>query len=210
RGDCQRGERRSAGHSARQTDFGRRIPSHSDGGQMNLGLTNSPGWFPRMAPVCAAAVLIQVMPRLRAQEVPAPPTNVDTNSVSAIDLPTTLRLANAQNLDIQIARQRLKEAKANRESAVEQFFPWISPGAAYRRHEGRIQAVDGTVFDADKQAYTVGGVFTAQVELGEAIYKSLAAKQLVAVADHALESQRQDTILAAVQGYYDLCKAKAL
>jgi len=134
---------------------------------------------------------------------------VSTNSVYPIDLPTVLRLANAQNLDVKIARERLTEAKANHDSAVEQFFPWISPGAAYRRHDGEIQAVDGSMFGASKQSYTAGGTLTAQMDLGDAIYKSLAAKQLVKAADHALESQRQDSTFAAAQGYYDLAKAKA-
>ena len=33
----------------------------------------------------------------------------DTNRVFPIDLPTALRLANAQNLDIQIARARVRQ-----------------------------------------------------------------------------------------------------
>ena len=136
--------------------------------------------------------------------------SANANNVYPIDLPTVLRLANAQNLDVQIARERLAEAKANHDSAVEQFFPWISPGVAYRRHEGGIQAVDGTMLDANKQSYTAGGTLTAQMDLGDAIYKSLAAKQLVKAADHALESQRQDFTFAAAQGYYDLAKAKAV
>src|SRR6059036_962777 len=145
----------------------------------------------------------------RAQ-IPASPSVATTNNLYPIDLPTALRLANAQNLDIQIARERLKEAKANHESAVELFFPWISPGAIYRRHENRIQDVVGNIIDADKQSYAVGGAITAQMDLGDAVYKSLAAKQLVNAADHALESQRQDSTLAAAQGYYDLAKAKAI
>src|SRR3989454_4397426 len=48
------------------------------------------------------------------------------------------------------------------------------------------------------------------MDLGDAVYKSLAAKQLVSAADHALEAQRQDSTLAAAQGYYDLAKAKAI
>ncbi len=140
----------------------------------------------------------------------ASPKSGNATNIHAIDLPTALRLAGAQNLDIQIARQRLSEARANHDSALEQFFPWISPGAAYRRHEGRIQAVDGAIFDADKQSYTVGGALTAQLDIGDAIYKSLAAKQLVTAADHALESQRQDSTLTAAQGFYDLAKAKAI
>jgi outer membrane protein TolC len=143
-------------------------------------------------------------------QVSAPPINEDTNKVHPVDLPTVLRLANARNLDVQIAQERLKEAKANHESAVELFFPWISPGAVYRRHENRIQDVVGNILDADKQSYSVGGTLTAQLDLGDAVYKSLAAKQLIHAADHALVSQRQDSTLAAAQGYYDLAKAKVI
>jgi outer membrane protein TolC len=95
-------------------------------------------------------------------------------------------------------------------SALEQFFPWLSPCAAFRRHEGRIQAVDGTMLDADKQSYTVGGALTAQMDLGDAIYKTLAAKQLIKASDHALEAQRPETVLNAAWGYFDLAKAQAL
>ena len=133
----------------------------------------------------------------------------DTNCIFPIDLPTALRLANARNLDIQIARSRLKEAQAARESAVEQFFPWVSPGFSYRRHQDQIQDVVGNIIPADKQSYTVGGSLTAQVDLGDAIYKALAAKQLVKAADHALAAQRQDATLAAAQGYFELAFAQA-
>jgi outer membrane protein TolC len=147
---------------------------------------------------------------IAAQEQVSPSSSSTSTNVVVIDLPTTLRLANAQNLDVQIAREQLKEAKANHESAMEQFFPWISPGASFRRHENEIQAVDGTMMEVNKQSYTVGGALTAQVDLGDAIYKSLAAKQLITAANHALESQRQDSTLAAAQGYFDLAKARAL
>ena len=157
--------------------------------------------------LCAFGVLFHFLSVVPAQ-VLAPLSIGNTNKVYLIDLPTVLRLANAQNLDIQLARERLKEAKANHESAVELFFPWISPGVVYRRHENQIQDVVGNIIDADKQSYSVGGALTAQVDLGDAVYKSLAAQQLIDAADHALESQRQDSTLAAAQGYYDLAKAK--
>src|SRR5690242_8610383 len=51
-----------------------------------------------------------------------------TNGAFTIDLPTALRLANARNLDVQIARERLREAQGERDIAVSQFFPWISAG----------------------------------------------------------------------------------
>ncbi len=130
---------------------------------------------------------------------------------SPIDLPTALRLAGARNLDIQMARERLNEALANRQSAVEQFFPWVAPGISYHRRDGVAQAVpSGVISDAHFQSYSPGAALAAQLVLGEAIYNSLAAKQLVKASDQALETQRQDAILAAAQGYFDLVKTKAL
>ena len=137
--------------------------------------------------------------------------SITNGTVYPIDLPTTLRLAGARNLDIQIARERLNEAQANRDSAVEQFFPWISPGIGYHRRDGVAQSVpSGIISDAHFQSYNPGVGLTAQLTLGDAIYNSLAAKQLVKVSDQALESQRQDSVLSAAQGYFELMKAKAL
>lgn len=126
-----------------------------------------------------------------------------------IDLPTALRLAGAQNLDVQIARERLREAKAQQDQALLRFFPWLAPGAGYRRHDGNIQDVAGAVFEANKQAYTVGAALTLQVDLGDAIYQSLAARQLARAAEESVEVSRQDEILAAATGYLELAKTEA-
>jgi outer membrane protein TolC len=136
----------------------------------------------------------------------------DTNTnVYPIDLPTVLRLVGARNLDIQIARERQTEAQANHHSAVEQFFPWVAPGFSYHRRDGVAQAVpSGVISDAHFQSYSPGASLSAQLVLGDAIFNSLAAKQLVKASDQALETQRQDSVLAAAQGYFDLVKAKAL
>ncbi len=129
--------------------------------------------------------------------------------VFEIDLPTALRLAGAQNLDLQLARSKLAEARADHESARQQFFPWLTPGAGYRRHDGNTQAVTGEILDVSKQSYTAGATLAAQWDLGDAIYKTLVARQLVTAADHAVAAQQQDTVLAAAQGYFDLAKAQA-
>lgn len=125
-----------------------------------------------------------------------------------IDLPTALRLAGAQSLDIALARERLAEASAAEESAREQFLPWLSPGAGYRRHEGRIQKVEGTMIDATKQSDDAGAALRAQVDVGDAYFKTLAARQIVAAAGADLDAQRRDTVLAAAEGYFELAKAQ--
>jgi outer membrane protein TolC len=133
------------------------------------------------------------------------------NGTYPIDLPAALRLAGARNLDIQIAREQLRKAQAQRQSAVEQFFPWIAPGIVYHRRDGVAQSVpQGVISDAHFQSYSPGAALVAQVNLGDAIYQSLAAKQLVKASDAALKTRRQDTLLAAAQGYFELVKANAL
>lgn len=126
-----------------------------------------------------------------------------------IDLPTVLRLANAQNLDVQIAREKLKEAKAARDSAMLQFFPWLSPGFTYRGHDNFIQTVNGQIIQAHKQSYAPGVTVGGQWEIGDAIYKSLAAKQQVRAAEFGADAQRQATAFNAVQTYFELSQAQA-
>ncbi|MBI4659042.1 MAG: TolC family protein [Verrucomicrobia bacterium] len=160
-----------------------------------------------MAKIAVAAACLCMASARPAEPSTAAPIAGDTN-VHSIDLATALRLAGAQNLDVEIARERLNEAKANHAITLSQFFPWLSPGIAYRRHEGRLQDVVGNVFDADKQSYAAGGSLSAQWDFGDAIYKSLAAKQLANVAGHALDAQRQESALAAAQGYWELLFAQ--
>ena len=119
-----------------------------------------------------------------------------------------MRLAGAQNLDVQIALAKLAEAKANHQSALAQFFPWISPGVVYRQHDDKIQDVSGNIIDVHKHSTAAGAAINAQVDFGDAIYKSLASKQLARAAAHSLETQRQDTVLAAAQGYFELALAQ--
>lgn len=126
-----------------------------------------------------------------------------------VDLPTVLRLANAQNLDVQVAREKLKEAQAMQENARFQFFPVLSPGFTFRRHDDLIQAVDGKMQEVHKQSYAPGVGLGGQWELGEAIYRSLAAKQQVKSATHRLESQRQESVAAALRNFFDLQAAHA-
>ena len=132
-----------------------------------------------------------------------------TNTVQPIDLPTTLRLAGAQNLDVQIARERLAEAKANHESAVANFFPWLAPGISFRQHDGKLQDVQGNIIDVHKHSYEPGAALRMQLDLGDALYKSLVTKQLATAAEHASEAERQDSVFAAAQTYFELALAQA-
>ncbi|HTL56651.1 MAG TPA: TolC family protein [Candidatus Limnocylindrales bacterium] len=163
--------------------------------------------------LCAACLAVN---NSFAADLPANATNSistgpQTQESYFIDLPAALRLAGAQNLDVQIAREHLKEALANRQSANQQFLPWLAPGVNYHRRDGVAQAVpSGIISDAHFQSYSPGVTLAAQVMLGDAIYNSLAAKQLVRASEQGLQAQQQDAVLNAAQGYFELARAKAL
>jgi hypothetical protein len=60
----------------------------------------------------------------------------------------------------------------------------------------------------NKKSYAPGGALVAQLDLGDAIYRKLAAKQIERAADHALEAQRQDSVPAAAR-CFELALAQA-
>jgi outer membrane protein TolC len=142
-----------------------------------------------------AAVLIGCGPLALAQET--------------IDLPTVLRLAGAQNLDVQIARQRLAEAEAIDSSATLQFFPWLSPALSYRGHGGNTQDVSGNIVATQKHSYVAGLALTAQVDLGDAIYRKLSAQQVHRAAEQSVGVQERDSTLSAATAYLELVRTRA-
>src|SRR4051794_33974779 len=113
-----------------------------------------------------------------------------SNNIYVIDLPVALQLAGARNLDLQMAKERLAESQAAYRGALWKFFPWLGVGVGYRRHDDLIQNVEGNILDVHKDSYSVGPSLTGQLDLGEAIYGKLAARQLLKASDYALESQR--------------------
>lgn len=130
--------------------------------------------------------------------------------VAPINLTSVLKLVRADNLDVKLAQERINEAKANHASALAKFLPWISAGLTWRRHEGTLQSADGTLINTDKDSTSIGPTITAQVDLGDAWFSTLAAKQVVIATEAAYTAGQQDSTLAAVDAYFELLKASQL
>ncbi len=135
-----------------------------------------------------------------------------TSAIAAepIDLPTALRLAGANRLDVQIAAQKLEEARGIEQQRVLAFIPTLSVGAGYKNHQGALQDVGGNVFDVSKQSYSLGGTASVDLNLGEAWYKRLAARQQSAAAASEVDSQRLTALAKAAAGYFELVRAQAV
>lgn len=128
---------------------------------------------------------------------------------STIDLPTALRLAGARNLALEVARERVREARGQRDQERLRLFPWIAPGIGYRRHEGNLQDIVGDVFNASKQSGTAALTLQAQLDLGDSAYRVLAAKQAVAASEAGSESARREAVLSVAVAYIELGRAAA-
>jgi len=139
-----------------------------------------------------------------------PPQAGAGSSTYPIDLPTTLRLAGVQNLDVQLAHTAVAEAHANYVSALERFLPTVAPSASYLHHSGFDQDVNGRMVDVTKHNDTTGAYLTAQIPVGDAIFTALQTHQLVAAADAGATAQEQDSGLTAAQQYFALVSAGAL
>lgn len=125
-----------------------------------------------------------------------------------MDLAEVLRLAGARSIDIEIAKEETRLARAESKQANERFFPWLAPGFGYRRHEGALADVQGLVTDIDKESYDAGATLHAQVDLGDALFASRAARQRVAATERRLDATAQDAVLEAVSRYLDLLLAQ--
>ncbi|MSU51117.1 MAG: TolC family protein [Opitutus sp.] len=144
---------------------------------------------------CAAAAL-------HAADQPTPPGGT-------IDLPTALRLVGASNLDVEIAREKVTEARAANDSARARYFPWITPSIGIRRHDNNAQAVNGPIIDADKQSLSLGVALNAQLDLGETYFQNLVARQLIRSSEAALAGRQHEAAYRAATGYFDLTRARA-
>ncbi len=126
-----------------------------------------------------------------------------------IDLATALRLSGANNLDVELARNIVRQAEAKHAETRNKFFPWFTVGTGFRRVDGNTQDVLGDIVDVSKQSYQGGVGIVGEVRIGEAIYQNLAAKQRAVAAGHALESMRRNLHSEVSATYFDLLKAQA-
>src|SRR5262249_4333706 len=100
-----------------------------------------------------------------------------------INLPTALQLARVRALDIAVASEGWGVAAAVLAQASVLWLPAVSFGGDYFRHDGKIQDVEGRVFDTSKSTWMLGAGSglgsSAVVSINDALLAPLAARQVV-------------------------------
>ena len=138
----------------------------------------------------------------------------------AIDLATALRLADATNWQIAIAREQVNLALARVDEANALWLPSVRGGVNYDRHDGAIQDVRGFQFNTTRSALYSGlgagiygagtplfpGLFT-NFHLVDAFFQPLAARQFADSRRQAAAAATNDTLLQVSLLYLELLRA---
>jgi outer membrane protein TolC len=140
---------------------------------------------------------------------PAKPPRPEQPSEAPIDLLTALRLADSQNPEIAVARERIREAAAQTERAELLWLPNLELSPAWMRHDGQIQRVEGPVITASKSSVFAGGGPTLSLALGDAIYAPLAARQIMTARQAGAAGLTNERLLDVALAYIDLWQTEA-
>jgi outer membrane protein TolC len=167
--------------------------------------------------VAAVVLAAFVCDYAAAQPLGAP---VPAEAVRPIDLDTALRLANVDNPEIRIARERVFEATALRQHAAAQFLPTINAGSNYDHHQGTLQDSSGNILKVNRDALYVGlgasaiGAGTVNIpgivwsaNVSDVWYGNLISKQVVRQRRFESEAVRNSTLMAVSAAYMELLRA---
>jgi outer membrane protein TolC len=137
-----------------------------------------------------------------------------------IDLPAALRLAGVQHSVLAIQLEKLKRAELDVDAAWNQWIPTLRLGAGYTWQDGPLQNTDGTVSDYERNARYAGmgaGAngsalptrpgLSLHLNLADAIYEPLVAKQRRRAEKLTSEAVQIKVMLGVTEAYYELVSA---
>jgi outer membrane protein TolC len=152
-----------------------------------------------------------VAPSLEGQQaVPAlpPASSIPGANAFPINLPTALQLAGVEPLDIAVAAERLRIACAQLDRARVLWLPHVNFGVDYFRHDGRIQDVEGRVFETNKSSAFGGVGPSASFAVTDALYAPLANRQVVRAREADVQASRNNSMLAVAEAYFSVQQAR--
>ncbi len=144
-----------------------------------------------------------------------------TSSSYPLDLSGVLGLADGQNPQVVLARERINEAYAQVDRADVLWLPSLRAGVNYNKHEGPIQDVAGNVFNTSRGAL-YGGLgagavgagspsvpgLVANFHLTDAIFQPKIARHQASSRQFAATSARNDVLCDSAIAYLELLRAE--
>jgi outer membrane protein TolC len=156
---------------------------------------------------------------------PLPQTEEPIPDQLPIDLPTALRLAGTNHLQIALAAERVRQAEARLQGARALWLPTLDAGIEYNRHEGQIQDTSGNVIDVRRSSLFVGGGpkvgsdslnggnngpsrLSLGLPLADALFAPLVERQNARATTAAEAATFNDSLLEVAVAYLDLARAQ--
>ena len=125
----------------------------------------------------------------------------------ASTLPTALRIADAGNPTIGVARARVEEAYAPCPSRPSSCgCRTCKPATGYLRHDGEIQNAAGVVFQTSKSNSSTLGGAVLQVDSGDALFGPLIARRLAEAQAAASRAVNNNIQLDVALAYLELLR----
>jgi len=155
------------------------------------------------APAYAFAVFVLAL------GVPGLARPVRADEPLRIDLATALRLADERNLDVAIYYPRVAAADAALAQARVLAVPTIRIGSAYDEHHGSIQETSGVIDDVDRVSRFTGATASLGVDIANAIFAPLAARQNRDAVRASADVNRHQVLVDVASGYLRLLEARA-
>lgn len=159
------------------------------------------------------------------QPLPTPSNNVTVETHSdinglPIDLATALSMVGGQHPAVGFARWKLQEAYARYDAAQSLWLPSIRAGVSYNRHDGNLQASDGTIIDPNRSSLQAGlgagavGAGTtprqgivASFHAADAIFAPAIAEKRSWAREHAANATLNDQLYEVATEYIRLLTA---
>jgi outer membrane protein TolC len=142
-------------------------------------------------------VLPQALPQPEAPPRPLP-----------ISLDTVLRLAQDQNGQIGLAREKVNEAFAEKAVADKRWLPDVYLGTSYYRHEGGIADFTGQLIHSSFGTLFGGLEITSHLDLRDLVYQKVDAERKVWQQKGELARVNNEQLLDAANTYVDMLTAR--
>lgn len=175
------------------------------------------------ARVSVEGLITPVSAEVAEAEVPDAPRSppLEDDCVRAIDLPTALALAGADNPTIALAFEAIRAADSERLSADALALPTLRAGADFNLHRGNLLSTSGRILNVDRQsayaglgAYAVGsgtvvvpGV-RVLTQVADAWFDPRIARQRLAEARFEALATNNAVLLDVAEGYFELLGAQ--
>lgn len=134
----------------------------------------------------------------------------DTSSTYPIDLPTALRLADADNPTANVARARVQQALAQVDRTRVLWLPTLTFGPSFFYHDGLDQGRSGQVVSLSRGNYTLGIGPSLRLGLADALYAPLVARRGLQAESSRSRAVGNNVQLDVALAYFDLLEAHGL